>query len=40
MDLNVSVTINELISALSMAIDTEEDTKLYHGWRVALLGWR
>jgi len=37
MDLDVSVTINELISALSLAVDTEEDTRHYHGWRVALL---
>jgi HD-GYP domain-containing protein (c-di-GMP phosphodiesterase class II) len=37
MDLDVSVTINELIRALSLAIDTEEETKHYHGWRVALL---
>ena len=37
MDLNAARTINELISAVSMAMDIEEGVKLYHGWRVAII---
>lgn len=37
MDINVSRTVNELIDALSLAIDIEEEVKLYHAWRVAII---
>ena len=35
--LNAARTVNELISAVSMAMDIEEGVKLYHGWRVAII---
>jgi len=30
-------TVNELIGAVSMAMDIEDGIKLYHGWRVAII---
>ena len=40
MGLNAARTVNELISAVSMAMDIEEGVKLYHGWRVAIIAAR
>ena len=34
--IDVSRTVNELINALSVAMDIDEDVKLYHGCRVAI----
>jgi HD-GYP domain-containing protein (c-di-GMP phosphodiesterase class II) len=34
---DATATVNDLISAVSMAMDIEEGVKLYHGWRVAIL---
>jgi putative nucleotidyltransferase with HDIG domain len=31
-------TLTEIVAAMSLAMDLEEDVKLYHAWRVALLG--
>jgi HD-GYP domain-containing protein (c-di-GMP phosphodiesterase class II) len=40
MEIDAKRTVNELISAVSMAMDIEEGVKLYHGWRVAVLAAR
>ncbi len=37
MDMNVSNTLSEIISALSLAMDIEDGEKLYHSWRVSIL---
>jgi HD-GYP domain-containing protein (c-di-GMP phosphodiesterase class II) len=37
MELSPARTVNELVAAVSMAMDIEEGVKLYHGWRVAIL---
>jgi len=39
-DVDAARTVNELISAVSMAMDIEEGVKLYHGWRVAVIAAR
>jgi len=36
-EINAGRTVNELISAVSMAMDIEDGVKLYHGWRVAII---
>ena len=38
MELNVTRTINELISAVSLVIDIDEGVRLYRGWRASILG--
>lgn len=38
MELNVTRTISELFSAVSLALDIDEGVKLYHAWRVSILG--
>jgi len=40
MRIDAARTMNELISAVSMAMDIEENVKLYHGWRVAIVAAR
>lgn len=40
MRIDAARTVNELISAVSMAMDIEENVKLYHGWRVAIVAAR
>jgi len=37
MKINSARTVNEMISAISLAMDIENERKLYHGWRVAVL---
>jgi putative nucleotidyltransferase with HDIG domain len=37
MRINPTKTIDELIATLSFIIDIEENKKLYHGWRVAVI---
>lgn len=37
MQIDAARTANELISAVSMAMDIEDGVKLYHGWRVAII---
>ncbi len=36
-EVNAARTVNQLISAVSMAMDIEDGVKLYHGWRVAIV---
>ncbi len=38
MELNVTRTISQLISAIAYALDMDDGTKLYHAWRVSILG--
>lgn len=37
MNVNVITTVNELIRALSLAMDIEQRGKRYHGWRTAVI---
>lgn len=38
MELNVTRTISQLISAIAFALDIDEGQKLYHAWRVSIFG--
>ena len=38
MELNVTRTISQLISAIAFALDMDEGVKLYHAWRVSIFG--
>lgn len=40
MKIDPTRTVNELITAVSMAMDIEEGVKLYHSWRVAIVAAR
>lgn len=38
MELNTTRIINQLVSAISLALDIDEGIKLYHAWRVGIFG--
>ena len=38
MELNITRTISELFSAVSLALDIDEGVKLYRTWRVSIFG--